>query len=319
MNVILHIFLLIIGFVFLTKGADYLVIGASSLAKKMSVSEIAIGLTVVSFGTSMPELIVNIFANIQGKADIAFGNIIGSNIVNILLILGVAGIIYPIKTAQNTVWKEIPCSLLAVFALLVLCNDFFLNGQDSVLSRGDGIVLLLFFLVFLIYVFGIPRVESHDKPDIKMLSGMKTLIFIVVGLAGLMAGGRLVVMSAVEITKSIGISERLIGFTVVAVGTSLPELFTSAVAAYKGKCDIAIGNVVGSNIFNIFFILGVSALIAPLPFQLAFNVDILILAAASIILFFTMFTGKKHSLDRWESILFVILYLGYTIFLIMRK
>jgi len=297
-----------------------LVEGSSSLALKFSISELAIGLTIVAFGTSTPELAVNVFASIQGRDEITFGNIIGSNIVNILLILGIAGVIYPIKTEKNTVWKEIPFALLSAVVLLVLCNDLVLNGDaHEAISQSDGIILLLFFITFLSYIFGISKVESKDTLKVKIMSGVKMSLYIIMGLVGLIVGGKMVVESSVSIAMGFAVSEKLIGLTIVAVGTSLPELFTSAVAAYKRKSDIAIGNVVGSNIFNIFFIMGISALITPCHFQSALNVDLLILWVASILLFITMFTGEKRSLDRWEAIFFIVFYGAYVVYLFIRK
>ncbi|MFC1558220.1 calcium/sodium antiporter [candidate division KSB1 bacterium] len=320
MNLFISFLLLIFGLILLIKGADYLVNGASSLAKKMSVTDISIGLTVVAFGTSAPELIVNIFASFQGNTDIVLGNIIGSNIFNILLILGISGIIYPLRTLKNTVWKEIPFSLIAVIALFLLCNDAQFSNQNNSLTRNDGIIMLIFFIIFLVYVFGIAKVEISDTPEIRiLLSGRKTVFFIALGFVGLIAGGKIVISSAVNIARIYGVSQRIIGITMVAAGTSLPELFTSAIAAYKGKTDIAIGNVIGSNIFNIFFVLGISTVIKPLTFREKFNFDIYVLIAASTILFFTMFTGKKRSLDRWEAAFFVLLYIIYVVFIILSN
>jgi cation:H+ antiporter len=319
MSIVFQIILLIVGFSLLIKGADFLVDGASSLAKKMAVSEIVIGLTIVAFGTSTPELIVNIFSAVSGKSDISFGNIIGSNIANLLLILGISGIIRPLHTQKNTVWKEIPFALLAAIVLFLLCNDSFFDVSLDILSRGDGIILLLFFIIFLVYNFAIAEVQSVDSPDIKMYSCTKISVLIILGLAGLIVGGKLVVDSAVQLAVWFGMSEKLIGLTIVAIGTSLPELFTSAVAASKGKSDIAVGNIIGSNIFNIFFILSITAIIQPLPYISVLNTDMLVLIVASVLLFITMFTGKKRSLDRWEAIIFVLLYFAYTVFLIIRN
>ena len=302
------------------KGADFLIEGASSLALRLSVSEIAIALTVVSFGTSTPELIVNIFASFQGKDEITLGNIIGSNIVNILLILGIAGLIYPLKTEKNTVWREIPFTLLSVLVLLVLCNDLLIDRvSGSVISRSDGIILLAFFSIFLTYVFGISKVEGEGISNMETMSLLKLVLYIIGGLVALFAGGKLVVDSSVKCAQWLGVSEKLIGLTVVAGGTSLPELFTSAVAAHKGKSDIAIGNIVGSNIFNIFFIMGISGLINPIYFRPELNIDLLILTGASACLFATMFSGKNRTLDRWEAVLFILLYSAYVTYLLFRR
>ncbi len=319
MELALDVAFIVIGFVLLIKGADYLIEGAAALAVRLSVSEIVIGLTVVSFGTSAPELIVNILASLQGRSDITMGNVVGSNIINILLILGVAGIMRPILIEKNTVWREIPFSLLAVIALFISCNDrLFGNGPDSI-SRGEGLIFLLFFIIFITYSFAISGIDLRDRQEIKTLSRIKIIVFMVIGLAGLVGGGKIVVDNAVEVARLLNVSEKVIGLTIVAIGTSLPELFTSAVAAHKGKSDIAIGNIVGSNIFNIFFILAISAIISPVSFAPQLNVDLLILIAASVILFMTMFTGRVRRLDRAEAIFFLVFYFGYLIFLIIRR
>ena len=314
---IISIILLLAGFLFLVKGADFLVDGSSSIATKLNISQIVIGLTIVAFGTSTPELIVNVFAAIELRSDVAFGNIVGSNIINIVLILGVAALISPLKTQKNTVWKEIPFALLGALVLLVLCNDNLLGTSPNIISASDGIVLLLFFIIFMVYIFAISKVESDNKVEVKDLTYIKIFTFISSGLIGLLIGGKLVVDNAVNIAVSIGISERVIGLTVVALGTSLPELFTSAVAAKKGNADIAVGNVVGSNIFNVFFVLAITAVIRPVPFKSAMNIDLLVMCFASLMLFFTMFTGRKREIDRWEAILFLIIYLCYTIWLLV--
>jgi len=313
--------LFIIGFVLLIKGADLLVDGSASIAKKLKISTIVIGLTIVAFGTSTPEFIVNIFASARGNTEIAIGNILGSNIANILLILGISAIIYPIVIKKNTVWKEIPLSLLAAVLVGVLANDAFIDGDIfSGLTRIDGIVLIAFFIIFLYYVFGISKVtgETADT-DIKQLNYLKSSLFIFCGLFGLILGGKWVVDGAIKIAELLNVSQSLIGLTIVAVGTSLPELATSAVAAYKKQPDIAIGNVVGSNIFNIFWILGFSALISPLPFSRNSNLDILMTILASIILFIIMFVGKKYTIEKWQGILMILIYFGYIVFLISSK
>lgn len=313
--------LFIIGFVILIKGANLLVDGAASIANKLKISSIVIGLTIVAFGTSAPEFIVNIFASVQGNTEIAIGNILGSNIANILLILGISAIIYPLATQKNTVWKEIPLSLLAAILLGVLVNDTLIDGGAfSGLTRIDGIVLLSFFLIFLYYTFGIAKVSGENSDlEIKQLSNLKSTIYIVGGLLGLVIGGKWIVDGAIKIAEIFNVSQSLIGLTVVAIGTSLPELATSAVAAYKRQTDIAIGNIVGSNIFNIFWILGASALIRPLPFSRNSDLDIIITILASLILFIIMFVGKKHTIERWQGILMIFIYIGYVAFLISSK
>lgn len=312
----LEIIILVAGFVLLVFGADWLVNGASALAKKYNVSDLAIGLTIVAFGTSAPELVVNVFAAAQGSHDIVLGNIIGSNNFNLLVILGIAGIITPLAVQHSTVWKEIPFSLLAVAVLFIFANDIFSEGA-GVISRMDGIILLVLFVAFLWYV---AKQLKNDPSEAEIVTKKypvwKMAVFIVGGLAGLIVGGRLVVTSAVDIARVLGMSEKLIGLTIVAAGTSLPELATSVVAAIKKNNDIAVGNIVGSNIFNIFLILGVSSVINPVSFNPVFNVDIALLTFGTLLLFFAMFTGKKHKLDRWEAILLLSIYIGYTVYLV---
>ncbi len=315
-------FLFASGFIFLIKGADLLVDGASSIARRLKVSDLVIGLTVVAFGTSTPELFVNLISSFKGNSDIAIGNVLGSNIANVFLILGVSSIIYPLAVTKGTVWKEIPFSLLAAVVLLFAANDQILDRAGaSVLTRIDGLIFLCFFTIFIYYTFSIATpvegMDEHVPP--RQLGGLRSLIYIIVGLAGLIIGGKWIVDGAIALAAKLGMSESLIGLTIVAVGTSLPELATSAVAAYKKNVEIAVGNVVGSNIFNIFFVLGISAAIRPLPFQSKNNVDLAAVILSSLMLFLFMFTGKKRSLDRWEGIVCLLLYSGYITFLIVNE
>jgi len=314
---LISIFLLLAGFLLLIKGADFLVEGSSSLASKLNISQIVIGLTIVAFGTSTPELIVNVFSAIEGTNDVGFGNVVGSNIINIFLILGIAALISPLQTQKNTVWKEIPFALLGALVLLVMCNDILFNAGPGIISTSDGIILLFFFAIFIVYVFGIADVKSGDTVEVKQFSSSKIFLFIILGLAGLVIGGNLVVDNAVSIAADLGVSNRIIGLTIVALGTSLPELFTSANAAMKGKADIAVGNVVGSNIFNVFFVLAITAIISPVPFKPAMNVDLIVMSIASFLLFLTMFTGGKRKIDRWEAVVFLIIYLCYMVWLVV--
>jgi len=313
--------LFIIGFVLLIKGADLLVDGSASIAKKLKIPSIVIGLTIVAFGTSAPEFIVNIFASAQGNSEIAIGNILGSNIANILLILGISAIIYPITAKKNTVLKEIPLNLLAAIVLGLMANDMIIDGAGfSGITRIDGFILLSFFIIFLYYTFGITKSDKNIvEEEIKIFSYSKAVIFIILGLAGLVIGGKWIVDGAVKIAEFFNISQSLIGLTIVAIGTSLPELATSAIAAYKKQSDIAIGNVVGSNIFNIFWILGASAIIRPLPFNISSNADIAMTIFASIVLFLVMFVGKKRVIERWQGVFMVTTYVGYVVFLVLTK
>lgn len=313
--------LFVVGFVLLIKGADLLVDGAASVAKKFNISSIVIGLTIVAFGTSAPEFVVNIFASVKGNSEIAIGNILGSNIANIFLILGVAAVITPIGAKENTAWKEIPLSLLAAMLIGVLANDALIDGSAfSGLTRIDGIVFLSFFIIFMYYTFGISAVTGDEENiDIKILSNTKAALFILVGLAGLVVGGKWIVDGAVKMAEMFGVSQSLVGLTIVAVGTSLPELATSAIAAFKKQSDIAIGNVIGSNIFNTFWILGASAVIRPLPFSRDSNPDILMSIMASAVLFALLFIGKRHIIERWQGYLMIAIYIGYIVFLIKTR
>ncbi|MBI4054107.1 MAG: calcium/sodium antiporter [Candidatus Doudnabacteria bacterium] len=313
--------LFVIGFLVLIKGADWLVEGAASVAKRLAVSDIAIGLTVVAFGTSMPEMMVNLFASAQGNTEIAIGNILGSNIANILLILGISSMIYPLSVHKNTVWKEIPLSLLAVVIVGLLANDVLVDGAAaSVLTRSEGLTLIGFFVIFMYYTFGIAKAseENISEREVREHGLVRSLVFVMAGLLALVLGGAWIVNGAVALASAAGLSQSLIGLTIVAVGTSLPELATSVVAAYRKNTDIAIGNVVGSNIFNIFWILGLSAVIRPLSFNATANADVAMVIVASLLLFLFLFVGKKHILERWQGLGFVCFYIGYLIFLVMR-
>jgi cation:H+ antiporter len=316
---LITIILLVAGFYLLIKGADYLVEGSSSVAKRFGISDLVIGLTVVAFGTSAPELVVNIISALNGTSDIAIGNILGSNIANVLLILGITGIISPIIVSRSTVWREIPFALLSVLVLGVMANDVIFNNMtESFLSRGDGLILLGFFAIFMYYIFASARSDSSEAEEesVKKLSSAKSVFFIIVGLTGLVIGGKWVVDSAVSIATLFGLSQAVIGLTVVAIGTSLPELATSVVAARKGKTDIAIGNIVGSNIFNVFWILGITSVISPLAFSAKSNTDILMAIGSVALLLVWMFVGKKYKLERWKSVVFVLIYVGYLYFLL---
>jgi cation:H+ antiporter len=311
--------LLALGFIILIKGADFLVNGSSSVAKKFNISNLAIGLTVVAFGTSTPELLVNIMSSIKGYNDAAFGNIIGSNIFNLLFILGISGLIYPLVVHRNTISFEVPLSLIAAIVLFILVNDVLIWGSsENVLSRLDALILLGFFGVFMYYITRTMKEESgSDEGTIKLYSTSLSIVFIILGFAMLVGGGTLVVDNAVAIAKHFGLSERIIGLTILAAGTSLPELATSAVAAYRRNTDIAIGNVIGSNIFNIFFILGITGVIHPTPFNISMNFDLYVLVAATVSLIIFMFTINQRKLDRWEALLMLIGYFVYTTFLVI--
>jgi len=310
---------LLIGFGILIKGADFLVNGSSSIAKKNGISNLAIGLTVVAFGTSMPELIVSLFSALDGKNDASFGNVIGSNNFNLLFILGICGLIYPLTVQKNTVKYEVPLSLLAAGILYLLVNDAQLWGSDSNgMSRVDSIVLLLLFGGFLFYIYRTMKTSADfgEQGEIKTFKTGLAVGMVVLGLGMLIGGGTTVVNSATSIAQYFGLSEKLIGLTILAAGTSLPELATSAVAAYRRNTDIAIGNVVGSNIFNIFFILGVTGVISPMSYNSVMNFDLFVLMGSTVVLMIFMFTINQRKLDRWEAFMLLAGYITYTVYLI---
>lgn len=336
MTTIFSISLIIIGLALLVKGADLLVSGSSSLAKRFGISELIIGLTIVAFGTSAPELIVNLASVYSGDTQIAIGNILGSNIVNIFVILGIAAFISPIVVKPSLSYKEIPFTFLAAILVFVMGADTLLgSGSDNFLSQADGIVLLSFFSIFMYYIFSQAKKDKNsnlenkiqkingdniinNEEEIIILEKNKTIIFIVLGLIMLVIGGKLVSDSAVYLAKLLDVSDTLIGLTIVAIGTSLPELFTSVIAAMKGKSDIAIGNVVGSNIFNIFFVLGISSSISSLPFTNANLTDALIAAVASISILGAVYLGKKHTIQKWQGAALILCYVIYVTYIIMR-
>lgn len=299
-------------------GANGLVSGASSIAKRLGISDFVIGLTIVGMGTSAPELTINVIAALKGSTGIAIGNALGSNISNILLILGISAIIFPLTISNSARWREIPISLIASLVLLVLANDMWFNSSaNNIVSFIDGIILLILMAIFLWYTFKQSKKQNLEieKPE-KTVPYWKSISFIILGLAALFWGGQFFVDGAVEIARMLGMSERVIGLTIVAIGTSLPELATSVVAAIKKQSDIAIGNVVGSNIFNIFFILGTTSVISPLPFDKNSNFDIYVTIFASLLLFFTTFTLGRKKLDRIEGVIFLIIYAAYLIYII---
>src|SRR5690554_943138 len=284
----------------------------------MGVPSIVIGLTIVAFGTSAPELVVNVFAAAEGSSEMVLGNVLGSNIFNILAVLGICSLIYPLTVNNTTTLLEVPLSLLAGLCVLVMGADIFLDeGVFNIISRSDAIILLLFFSIFLVYNMVLAQKSSEQEVMVtKYYSNSKAVLFIVLGLVGLVVGGQLIVTSAVELAQVFGLSERVIGLTVVSIGTSLPELATSLVAVRKKNLDIAIGNVVGSNIFNIFLILGVSATVLPVHLNENSFVDIFVNILAGLLLFLFVIIGKKGQLSQWGGIVFVGMYIGYLTYLL---
>ena len=315
---LLPLFLLIVGFVALVLGANWLVNGATSIGVKAKLSPLIIGLTIVAFGTSLPEMIVNVFSCIKGSPGLAIGNIIGSNTMNILLILGVSSMIYPIDVSRISIRRDIPVGLIATLAITLMANDYFM-GTSRTIDWIEGLVLLAMGAGYLWITF---KKSSEHSEDSKFSEGSetqqelpwgKTIFQLVLGIVGLYIGGELVSNNAQKLALSWGMSESTVGLTVVATATSLPELITSIVAALKKNSAIAIGNVLGSNIMNIFMVLGVSALITPLPFDTKMNQQLLILFAANAIMLTTVFTGKGRKISRFEG---SILTLGYVAFML---
>ena len=305
--VLIQILILIIGFIMLIKGADFLIDGAVGLSRKLKIPEIVIGLTVIAFGTSMPELVVNGFAAFAKQGDVIYGNIIGSNIVNILLILGITGLLCPIFMPINTVKKEIPISFFAIIILWFV-------SKDGVLSRIDSLILLVFFIGFLLYIVKLSKTGAKEIEITNYLSNGKMLFFLIIGFVGLIYGGKLVVDSAVKIAMIFNVSKKLIALTIVSVGTSLPELAASIIAAKKGQTDIAVGNVIGSNIFNIFLIMGMSGMIAPVNYNFKFNFDIVVLLYATLLPIGIACVGRRYFIDKYNALILIASYVTYVVY-----
>lgn len=326
---IVNVLLLFTGFVILIYGAGKLVNGASALAKRYNIPDIVIGLTIVAFGTSAPEMAINIVAALNGNTDIVLGNVLGSNIFNVMAILGIAAMIAPLTVKKETLKWEIPLSLIAAIMVLLVAADHWFGKDETKIGFYDSLILIAFFGLFLYYNFRLAKsykdeflsIESHQFPV------WKSLLFIVGGLAGLIIGGRLIVDNSIKLATLLGVSERVIALTIVSIGTSLPELATSVVAVRKKEVDIAIGNVVGSNIFNIFLVLGISALIntTAVPRASFFDIGVNIGAGVLLLLFVFMSKDKNkpgwegHFLSRWQGIIFTLLYVGYLIYLIVGR
>ncbi|MBQ6872224.1 MAG: calcium/sodium antiporter [Bacteroidales bacterium] len=321
----MDILILIAGLALILLGANYLVDGASAIAKRFGISDFIIGMTIVGIGTSTPEMVVSFLSAAQGNADIAVGNVVGSNLFNTLMILGVTALILPLPLTSNNIKKDIPFALLAALTLAFAGSDILFDGAASnIVSRTDGLMLLSLFAVFMAYTIYSSQSAGAELPQAETTSQngaaetqakpiWLSLIMVVGGLAGLVYGGDLFVASASAIAKMLGVSDAVIAVTIMAGGTSLPELASCAVAAFKKNTDLALGNVIGSNVSNIFLILGGSAIIHPLGMNNIGQMDLGFLILSSILLFITAFTFKKRSLDRVEGLLFILIYIGYVI------
>lgn len=315
---LLSVFLIVVGFVFLIKGADFLVEGSSNIAKKFHIPEIIIGLTIVSIGTSMPELFVSTTSSINGYSDMSIGNIIGSNLCNLLLILGLSAMIRPIKFQRETRLIEMPMCLVITIIFMIFCNT------SGTIQKSEAIILIILFIMFIIYTIIMGKKgEQFDKDraiveiqiENKPISMIKSIIFIILGIIGLKIGGDLTVENSLVIARQFNVSEKVIGLTILAIGTSLPELVTSVTAAIKGNSDIAIGNIIGSNIFNILFIIGISALISPLAYNFTYNIQMTILIIAMLVLALFPVIPPKNEMSRFNGVIYLMLYLIYMIIL----
>lgn len=313
---VLPIILIIIGFVLLIKGADFLVEGSSKIAKRFHIPEIVIGLTIVSIGTSMPELFVSVTSALEGHSDMAMGNVVGSNICNLLLILGLSTVIRAVKFQRETRLIEIPMCLALTIIFTILCNT------GAGITRPESIILLALFVMFIIYTIVMAKKgEKFDEKgeeekeelvqDDGKISILKNIIYIILGIVGLKIGGDLSVDNSVIVAQTLGISEQIISLTILAIGTSLPELVTSVTAAIKGNSDIAIGNIIGSNIFNMLLIIGVSSVIKPITYNTAYNMEMFILIAATILLSLFPIIPPKNRMNRWNGLVYLALYAVY--------
>ena len=318
---VINIILIALGFAILIKSADWLVNSAASLANKIGVSALVIGLTIVAFGTSAPELVVNVISSLKGANEMVFGNIVGSNIANIYLVVGLGALLYPLLIKSQTLFKEIPLMILGGLALIILSLDILFGKDTNVIDLSDGIMLLLLFAVFVYYIINVAlnekrSVEKEFKKQIKDQNTLVSIVLIIISLIGLFIGGKLVVTNAVSLATLLGVSQKMIGLTIVAIGTSLPELVTAVVAALKKQADIAIGGIVGSNIFNTLFVLGISATIGPITLNTPIKFDLSIMLIAFLLLF--LFSLTKRKIEKWEGFVFIVIYLSYMLLLIFR-
>lgn len=318
---------LIVGLVLILVGANALTDGASSLARRWGMSDLVVGLTVVAFGTSAPELVISLLSSIEGNAGLAIGNVVGSNIFNVCAIIGITALVRPIRVERGILMNDIPLVILSALVLLAMGNGALLDGASTnILGRTDGVVLLLFFLIFMRYTFA--SAKSCENPaddpsagavaESKLMPMWKSLVWVAGGLAGLIYGGDRFVAGASGIASSFGVSDAVVGLTIVAAGTSLPELATSVVAAVKGKSDMAVGNVIGSCIFNIFMVLGCAAVVRPLPFGEVGNFDLLTLTGSCLLFWVFGWLFRQRTITRIEGALLTLVYVGYLVVLCLN-
>tara|TARA_Y100000310_G_scaffold319098_1_gene373948 strand:+ start:2352 stop:3314 length:963 start_codon:yes stop_codon:yes gene_type:complete len=318
---VIEYLLFFLGLFLLIKGATYLIDGSESIAKRVGISTFIVGLTIVAFGTSLPELIVTVVAALKGESNIILGNVIGSNMSNLLLVLGVVAIIKSFKVKNSTIWKEIPFSILGVVILLIFVRGLFFGAEQVKLGRFEGFILILFFLVFIYYVGSLMRAQkksSFEKVKHVELQAWKTSSMVIGGVAALYFGGIWTVEGAVYISRQLGLSEFFISASIIALGTSLPELVTSLVALKKKSTDLAVGNIIGSNIFNVFWVLGFALMINTITVSKFIVTDLLFLLFSSFLLLLFVFVDRKHKIEKIEGIVFVALYVAYIGFLLFR-
>lgn len=313
---IINVVMIIIGFILLIKGADFLVDGSSNIAKKLRIPEIIVGLTIVSIGTSMPELFVSVTSAIGGHSDMSIGNIIGSNVCNLLLILGLSAVIRSIKFQKQTKYIEIPMCILITVIFMILCNT------GNKITKIESLLLIILFIIFILYTIFIGlkgsssnKEEKISNKDIKNISILKNIIYIILGIVGLKFGGDFIVDNSVIIAEHFKISEKIISLTILAIGTSLPELVTSVTAAIKGNSDIAVGNILGSNIFNILLIVGVSSFINPISYNITYNIQLIILLISTMLLSVFSIIPPKNEVSRFNGIIYLVMYAVYLIIL----
>jgi len=315
---VFNILFIIIGLIFLVKGADFLVDGSTQIAKKFNISEIVIGMTVVAMGTSMPELLVSVKSSLEGLSDISLGNVIGSNLLNLLLILGICAITKPLLIKKEVRLFDNPFNLSITFGLLLVCN---FGAANVGISRAKGIVMLIVFALYIAYMIYKAKKDSNGyNVDIstKKIPMWKAILYILIGAIGLKYGADFVVNNSVEIARIWGISEKVISITIIAIGTSLPELVSSVTAVKKGETDLAIGNIIGSNVFNILLILGTASTIHPINYNTTYNLDILVLFFSSVLLMFFPYLGEKNIMTRREGAIYVLIYIVYMVTLLIR-
>jgi cation:H+ antiporter len=313
--------LFVIGFVLLIVGANVLVDGASSIGRRINLSPLVIGFTIVALGTSLPELLINIFASVRGQSELAITNVLGSNIMNTLFIIGVSALLFPLVPGRRSMFTLVPISLLSAAMLMLFANThLFASANTPAIDRIEGIIFLLFIVLYLLYSYFFSRSESELVPDsISIYSPLRSILMILTGVLGLYYGGSWVVDGAVVIAANFGMSDALVGITIIAVATSLPELVTSVIAALKKNSGIALGNALGSNIFNVFLVLGISAIIRPLPFKSMLNIDLWVMLLANLVVALFVIAGKGNKINRTEGALMMLIYLTYILWLVMNN